>query len=172
METTTSTTPRVYIACLAAYNSGILHGAWCDAIDADEVREAIKEVLATSPVDGAEEYAFHDYDGFGSMTDGLGEYPGIDYLCELGSWLNEAYEPEAVLTFLGNDSFSSIDDAKEAFEESYLGETTLEEYAEQLIDECYNIPAQIARYIDYEKFARNLSYDGYWEENGYVFGPY
>lgn len=24
-------TPRVYVACLAAYNSGFLHGAWIDA---------------------------------------------------------------------------------------------------------------------------------------------
>ena len=172
METTTSTTPRVYIACLAAYNSGILHGKWCDAIDADEVREAIKEVLATSPVDGAEEYAFHDYDGFGSMTDGLGEYPGIDYLCELGAWLNEAYEPEAVLTFLSNDSFSSIDDAKDAFRESFVGGTTLEEYAEEFMHEAYDIPDFLVNYIDYKAFARDLSYEGFWEDNGYVFRPY
>jgi antirestriction protein len=172
METTTSTTPKVYIACLAAYNSGILHGKWCDAIDADEVREAIKEVLATSPVDGAEEYAFHDYDNLVPQSRIMEEHPDIDTLCELGAWLNEAYEPEAVLTFLSNDSFPSIDDAKEAFDESYCGKMSLEEYAEQLIDECYNIPAQIARYIDYEKFARDLSYDGFWEDNGYVFRPY
>ena len=28
---TTNTEPRIYVACLAAYNNGILHGAWIDA---------------------------------------------------------------------------------------------------------------------------------------------
>ena len=26
--------PRIYVACLAAYNNGILHGAWIEATDA------------------------------------------------------------------------------------------------------------------------------------------
>jgi antirestriction protein len=172
METTTSTTPRVYIACLAAYNSGILHGVWSDAIDADEVREAIKEVLDTSPIKGAEEYAFHDYDNFGSMARGLGEHPDIDQLSELGAWLDKADDPEAVLTFLSNDSFSSIDDAKDAFHESYVGETTLEEYAREVFEELYTVPRNVLHYINWEAFARDMKYDGFWEDNGYVFRPY
>lgn len=42
-------TPRVYVACLASYNDGILHGAWVDAVDADEIQEGIDRVLFTSP---------------------------------------------------------------------------------------------------------------------------
>jgi hypothetical protein len=33
--------PRIYVACLAAYNNGLLHGAWIDVEDdADAVRDA------------------------------------------------------------------------------------------------------------------------------------
>jgi len=39
--TTATDTPRVYVACLASYNNGILHGEWIDATDADEIREEI-----------------------------------------------------------------------------------------------------------------------------------
>ena len=34
---TTTTTPKIYVACLASYNAGILHGRWIDADqDADD----------------------------------------------------------------------------------------------------------------------------------------
>lgn len=42
-------TPRVYVACLASYNDGILHGEWVDAVDADEIQEGIDRVLFSSP---------------------------------------------------------------------------------------------------------------------------
>ena len=38
MQTTQTTTPKIYVACLAAYNNGFLHGQW---IDANQETEAI-----------------------------------------------------------------------------------------------------------------------------------
>ncbi len=65
MTNVSDSTPRIYIACLAAYNNGHLHGAWIDADqDADQIRDAIAAMLARSPVEDAEEYAIHDYEGF------------------------------------------------------------------------------------------------------------
>jgi hypothetical protein len=62
MTTTTTTKPTciasglpdvgVYIACLASYNNGILHGAWLDLegdIDEEDIQAGIDWVLATSP---------------------------------------------------------------------------------------------------------------------------
>lgn len=40
---------------------------------------------------------------------------------------------------------------------------TLEEVAEQLVEECYNLPEFALRYFDYEAFARDLRFDGYEE---------
>ncbi|MDO7837100.1 antirestriction protein ArdA [Sphingobium sp. HBC34] len=39
--------PRIYVACLAAYNNGILHGTWIDAAQEpwalwDEVRASLR----------------------------------------------------------------------------------------------------------------------------------
>lgn len=41
---------RIYVACLAAYNNGFLHGRWIDATaDADEMQEEISAMLRASP---------------------------------------------------------------------------------------------------------------------------
>jgi antirestriction protein len=46
----TNTSPRIYVACLASYNSGILHGEWIDATaDADEMQDEVNRILRASP---------------------------------------------------------------------------------------------------------------------------
>ena len=41
---------RIYVACLAAYNSGHLHGQWIDADQsADDIQEEVNAMLASSP---------------------------------------------------------------------------------------------------------------------------
>lgn len=41
---------RIYIACLASYNNGTLHGEWIDATDdADEMQEEVDRILRASP---------------------------------------------------------------------------------------------------------------------------
>ena len=62
-------TPRIYVACLAAYNNGRLHGRWIDAAqEADDIQTDVQAMLAESPQPGAEEWAIHDSDGFGPIT--------------------------------------------------------------------------------------------------------
>ncbi|MEM9374593.1 MAG: antirestriction protein ArdA [Pseudomonadota bacterium] len=34
--------PRIYVACLAAYNDGCLHGRWIDATTPDEIWEKVR----------------------------------------------------------------------------------------------------------------------------------
>ncbi len=56
---------RIYVACLAAYNNGKLHGAWIDATqDIDDIQEQVSQMLDESPEEDAEEYAIHDYEGY------------------------------------------------------------------------------------------------------------
>ena len=51
---------RIYVACLAAYNDGKLHGQLINANqDADCIYEEIREMLSESPVPNAEEWAIH-----------------------------------------------------------------------------------------------------------------
>lgn len=50
------TSPRIYAACLASYNSGRLHGAWIDCEDKDEseIMAEINAMLAASPYPNVE----------------------------------------------------------------------------------------------------------------------
>ena len=77
---------KVYIACLAAYNSGTLHGEWIEpSSDVEELSEQIKAILKKSPAPDAEEWAFHSYDDFPNM----GEYPNLEDVCK---WMELAEE--------------------------------------------------------------------------------
>ncbi|PMY01734.1 antirestriction protein ArdA, partial [Pseudomonas sp. MPR-R2A5] len=43
--------PRIYVACLAAYNNGILHGAWVEAAQEPwAIYDEVRDMLAASPV--------------------------------------------------------------------------------------------------------------------------
>lgn len=69
--------PKIYVACLAAYNNGILHGEWIDANqEADAIRDDIAAMLKASPITDAEEWAIHDYEDFEGVR--IEEYSGID----------------------------------------------------------------------------------------------
>ena len=151
--------PRIYCACLASYNAGTLHGSWIDADqDAEAIREEIAEMLADSPEPGAEEWAIHDYEGFGELS--LHEFEGIDQVAELGRAIAEHGEAFAAYAADIGADHATV----EGFEEAYCGEWDSETaYAEDLFDECYahDIPENLRCYIDYEAFSRDLFIDGY-----------
>jgi antirestriction protein len=74
MTVSTEVAPSIYVACLASYNNGVLHGVHIDldeGIEEPDVWQAIKEMLARSKEPHAEEWAIHDYSGFGPIR--LGE---------------------------------------------------------------------------------------------------
>lgn len=186
-------TPRVWLACLAAYNNGQLHGKWVDATDADELREAAAEVLRTSPVPGAEEIAIHDYDGFGAaLTFNLGEYPNFELVATLGQLIEEygaefhAYCSAADVAY---DLRENADRIREDFEDRRRGQwDNKEDYAYELVREIgwSNVPAslpigrfgdgainvfeELSGVIDWEKIARDLFDHGLLAYiDGYVF---
>lgn len=65
MRNTNKNEIRIYVACLAAYNNDILHGAWIDANqDPYDIWEEVSAMLMASPITDAEEWAIHDYEGF------------------------------------------------------------------------------------------------------------
>ena len=164
-------TSRVYVACLASYNAGVLHGRWIDVdgMDEEDIGEEIEKVFKTSPAEGAEEYAIHDYDGpLGPLASWLGEHPDLETLCAIVDAFGD-HEPGAVRAFIGWDG--SWD--RERFEESYQGEwDSFEDFAEHLADETIeglrDCESLLARYFDYDAFARDLRYD-YYEVDGHVF---
>lgn len=147
---------KIYVADLAAYNNGHLHGVWIDAtLDPDEIQDQINAMLAASPVEGAEEYAIHDHEGFDGYD--LGEYAGIQTAHEVALFLAE-YEDfgGALLNHLGD-----LDDAKKAAEDSYVGSySSLADYAQEITEETTTIPESLRYYIDYESMAKDMEING------------
>lgn len=121
------TSPRIYVACLAAYNNGILHGEWIDADQTvGELHEAVQRMLAVSPEPGAEEWAIHDVEGFGPLR--LGEYESLERVAAIAAGISK--HGEAFTAWLSYDS--DRDSVQlQAFEDAYLGEwESLRAYAE------------------------------------------
>lgn len=153
MTTETTETPRIYVACLASYNAGKLHGRWIDATDADVIREEIQKMLAESDEPIAEEWAIHDYENFGGLS--ISEYEDIDKVAELGALIEEHGEAFAVFADHEGVEYATV----ESFNEAYCGEWDSEkDYAENIFDELYahEVPEHLQNYIDYEAFARDL----------------
>ena len=148
--------PRIFVACLAAYNAGRLHGAWIDVEDEETVGDAITAMLNASPVAGAEEFAIHDHDGFGGVT--IGEYEDIGRVVEIASFLRERGQLGAlVLDHLSGN----IDEASEALDDGYRGAfECLADYFQELTEETVMIPEPLRLYIDYEAMARDAELSG------------
>ena len=143
---------RIYVACLAAYNNGILHGAWIDANqDVDAIRYAIHDMLKISPIECAEEYAIHDYEGFCGIS--INEYEGIAQIAEYAEFIAEHGELGGALYF----HYGDIESAQKAITDHYHGSyKSLTEFAEELTEETTQIPDSLRFYIDYEAMARDL----------------
>jgi len=153
----TTETPRIYVACLAAYNSGILHGAWINVTeDAWAIWDGIAAMLAKSPIAEAEEWAIHDYEGFASIR--IREYEGVERVAELAGFIAEH---GALGAELYNHFGSDLGEAREAMTDRYHGcYARLADYMQELTEQSIAVPEQLAFYIDYEAMARDAEMSG------------
>ena len=148
---------RIYVADLAAYNNGKLHGVWSDATaEIDDIWCAVHAMLASSPEPDAEEWAIHDCEGFGSVS--LSEWESFERVREIALFIEEYPLIGAVLI----DHYGgAADDARRAADESYSGVyTSLADYAEELTSETTEIPDNLTYYIDYERMGRDMELGG------------
>jgi antirestriction protein len=158
--------PRIYVASLSDYNAGRLHGAWIDAAqDVDELHDGVRAMLAASPEPGAEEFAIHDYEGFGPL--GLSEFTSLETVSRIAKGIAEhGLGFAAWAANVGADDVETL----ERFQDVYLGVwPSLEDYATDLFaDLGYDdlvdtlIPAWLRPYveIDVDGFARDLQLSG------------
>ncbi len=154
---TKTITPRIYVACLAAYNKGILHGAWVDAAQEPwAIYDDVKVMLGKSPIPDAEEWAIYDYEGFGGAR--IEEYASFDSVAELAAFIVEHGDIGAALL----EHFSGdIGEAREALDDRYLGQhASLVEYVQELTEETTSIPQPLRYYIDWQAMARDAKLNG------------
>lgn len=162
----TNSTPRVYVACLACYNDGKLHGIWIDATDADEIdasRKAMQEQCGHTDND----WAIHDHEGFHGIT--ISESESFEKVAEIAALLEEHGEAYAAYVGIVGEDYAT----EEGFRDAYEGEyDSPEDYAEEYVKDTCDLPEFALNYFDFEKFARDLGFDGYHFEhnsNGRVY---
>lgn len=143
----------VYVADLAAYNNGKLHGVWIElepGMSEDEIMEQIQEMLDDSPEPDAEEWAIHAEEGFK-----FGEYAGLDELvrfCEV--WDGDNLDIIVALTDHHGDDygFSLVEN------EEYTVYGSWDNIVDDWMD-IWQIPERVRFYIDEDAVKRDLGYD-------------
>ncbi|MFA7440345.1 MAG: antirestriction protein ArdA [Sphingomonadaceae bacterium] len=134
-----------------------MHGAWIDAAqEAWAIYDAVRVMLNASPIEGAEEWAIHDYEGFGEIR--IEEYASFERVSAFAAFIGEHGEIGAAL--LGHYS-GNLDEAREAMTDRYMGQhATLADYMQELTEETTTIPHALRYYIDYQAMARDAELNG------------
>lgn len=157
--------PRIYVGSLSDYNAGRLHGAWIEAAaEPEQLHAAIEAMLADSPQPGAEEWAIHDYEGFGSLQ--LGESESVERVSRLARRIVDYGLPYAHWATIVGDDETEL--AK--FEEAYQGQwPSLRAYAQEILEDHgieelldRHVPEGLRPYVrvDAEGFGRDLELSG------------
>ncbi len=104
--------------------------------------------------------------------DGAGEFARIvkPDQCNLEGWLEQAEQfddlssdEQAAFRWLVDDCNQDTDYAFAKCSDVCIFEGTREEYAQQFVDDCYDLDKQVgelARYFDYDAFGRDLELGG------------
>ena len=156
--------PAIYVASLADYNNGNLHGAWIDAArEPSDIQADIDAMLAQSLEPDAEEFVIFDYDQFGLCR--IHEHDPIDLVARIARGIKEYGYAFAAWADVYEKDPGSWDD----FVEAYLGHyNSVQDYVDRLADELGyaeqldNVPESLQPYIrfDCEALARDMELSG------------
>lgn len=172
---------RIYIANLGKYNEGYLVGEWISLPATEEELEALYVRIKVGHYneDGEyvagyqegysfyEEVAIHDYETEISGLE-IHEYENIEKLNELAEELEQQDLEviEAIIDATGCDLEEAINRIDDAI---FYHNQSLIDVAYEIVEQRYDLPEIAQRYFDYEAFARDLSFDNYYEvKNGVI----
>jgi len=171
--------PRVYVADLAAYTYGRLHGVWLDATrDVEELWADIRAMLAASPSPGAEEVAIHDHENFVGYP--LGEHEDLTFVVRLARGIAEHGQAFAAYADWNRQGDPELEGFSEAHEGIYL---TREAWAEEVANELFEwpryreaIPEPLRGHVTLDLTSLALELEQYrhvveGDEGVYVFNP-
>ena len=160
---------NIFVNTWGNYNTnGADGGQWITLpMDSDELEEVLENIAAHMK-DEDPEWFINDYEWTIEME--LGDVHEMDSITEwnercqeadnLEEW--EAEEIAAAIEAYGYTFAEALDRQQRGCFIFYPGQD-LEEVAEEMINDCYDLPEFALRYFDYEAFARDLSFDGYTE---------
>jgi len=150
---------RIYLTNLAQYSAGRLIGQWLDLpLSKEKLETALQKVLGSD-----EEYFITDYEADFRID----EFENLDELngfVESLAALDEHSQEKVIylincVGYRRQDALDSLEDV------IYYQGMTLEEVAEEMVEDGMlgNLSDTVKGYLDFEKIARDLSFDGYHE---------
>ena len=148
--------PRIYVACLSAYNNGFLHGLWVDLIqDLDDIHQEVRQMLQSSPMPDAEEWSIHDYENFDGFE--ISAYTSIERAHEIAEFLNKngTIAGKLLQHFCGD-----VEDAQNALDNNAGEYHSLADFAESITEDTTSIPENLRYYIDYERMGQDMEMNG------------
>ena len=182
--TTISTTmPQAWVGCLGCYNNGSLIGKWLAGESCADLEgaglakiETHGDYTAARCVRcGGDEFWVMDHEGYGDLLGGeCSPIEAQNMAQAIATIEGEGLDIEAVAAYAANMSLdvAAFDDWRGDFEDAYLGEyDNMSDYATEYIESTgllHGVPDHIARYFDYDAFARDLEHD-IWQHGGHLF---
>ncbi|MGS4344076.1 antirestriction protein ArdA [Myroides odoratus] len=165
---------KVYVGTYAKYNNGSIKGDWIELSNFSSIEEFYEFCKELHCDETDPEFMFQDWENIPSeliSESNLSEntFSIIEKISDLDYKTLEAF---SAWISIGNYNIESddIDSLFESFEDDYQGYYNSEEdFAYQIIDECYDLSDFVKSYFDYERFARDLFMSDYTYENGHVF---
>lgn len=108
--------PAIYVASLADYTNGRLHGEWLDPTqELDDLYAAVTRMLGQSREPAAEEFAIHDYEGFYDFR--VGEYERLETVHQIACGIAEHGEAYAAYV----DVVGTEDATLDGFTDTHFG---------------------------------------------------
>ena len=157
---------RGFITNLGKYNEGELIGEWIEfPIDDDELEQVFQRIGINEMY---EEYFFTDWE---NAFDSFGEYESVNNINDIAQELESA-DLEIIEAIIEATDYSLVEALACVDDAIYYKNMTLVDVAYELVEECYDLPEIAQRYFDYDAFARDLRFDGYYEvSNGVICIP-
>lgn len=153
--------PSIYVASLSDYVAGRLHGEWIDldGMDVDQVHQAAKAMIDDSLNEAygdgpAEEWAIHDYEGFGEYR--VSEYESLETVVTVAAAIAE--HGEAVAAWIEHCGGSYAHNAIDTFQDAHHGTwQSGKEFAEEFTIETWGGSGDPSdnpfwSYIDWDRY--------------------
>jgi antirestriction protein len=146
--------PQIWVASLADYNNGTLHGVWLNAAREEaELQADVDAMLAASPLtaetgEPAEEWAIFDYDGFAPLR--IDEHENLSWISRVAKGIAQHGPAFAAYADVVEEEELLAD-----FDVAYLGHyDSPHAYVEQLVNDLgydrildENLPATVRPYV-------------------------
>lgn len=160
--------PAIYCGTYAKYNNGSIFGKWFNLDEFSDKDEFIEACLELHGDEDDPELMFQDWENI--PGDLCSEYSVSEKVWEYMEAC-ERRPQEAVDAYIEEFHPSNAEafDANQ-FDDRYIGETSIRDYAEEFFDECEECPEHLREYIDMDAYARDMEVCGdLAERNGFLF---